>query len=138
MGIGLAAALTASGCTLPPEPLAHRGCSAFQKDCEPARPRPPTVAEGATRHRGRIDSDRTPAAIYLNGRFIGYSPLQHPVGFSSDEHVISLVAVPLFPGQSQQERLIRVPPVPSRVSFFMSRPDAGGPANHNAPVRSDR
>ncbi|WP_295883758.1 hypothetical protein [uncultured Thiohalocapsa sp.] len=100
-----------------------RGCSAFDPGCTGARRTARVEATaGESRRRVHIDSRPTAAAIYLNGRFIGYSPLRHPIGFSSDDRAISLVAVPLYPGQAQQERLIQIPPLPARVSFFMNNP----------------
>ncbi|MCG6942383.1 MAG: hypothetical protein LJE69_14170 [Thiohalocapsa sp.] len=114
--------VTSGGCTLQ-RPMARRDdCSAFRQDCAPRRPTSVTAGDGETSRRVRIDSEPTPAAIYLNGAFIGYSPMHHRIGFGSTDRAISLVAVPLYPGQAQQQRLIRIPPLPARVSFFMNNP----------------
>ncbi|NBC15142.1 MAG: hypothetical protein GVY09_17745 [Gammaproteobacteria bacterium] len=126
----LAALLAASGCTAPLSGGLARGCSAFAADCAEPGQTTATAAsrpDGQTRRWVDIDSTPTAAAIYLNGELIGYSPLRHRLGFSSDDRVLSLVAVPLFPGQAQQARLIRVPPLPARVSFFMNNPPAESP-----------
>lgn len=84
--------------------------------------------DGATEQWVAIGSFPTPAAIYLNERFIGYSPMRYPMRFTSRDSHISLVAVPLYAGQAQQEELIIIPPLPKRISFFMNNPalDPGG------------
>lgn len=120
--VAVCCALALAGCQLPGlvRPTLTTDCSAFEPDCVPPDKRPRTVADGETRRWVDIDSAPTPAAIYLNGRFIGYSPLRYPLGFNSEDRAVSVVAVPLYPGQAQQEQLIRVPPLPTRVSFFMN------------------
>jgi hypothetical protein len=110
-GLALLAALAAAGCA----PLAPGGCAGRVVAC-------PAAETGPTRAPVRIDTAPTPAAIYLDGRFIGYSPMTYPVTYTSATSHISVVAVPLYPGQAQQQRLIRVPPLPKRVSFFMNNP----------------
>jgi hypothetical protein len=107
-----------------PRVTTQADCSAFRTDCAPAGTRAPSVDDGNTRHWVRIDSSPTPAAIYLNEQFIGYSPLRHPIGFGSGDSQINLIAVPLFPGQAQQSQYISIPPLPKRVKFFMNNPAA--------------
>jgi hypothetical protein len=117
-----AVVLLLAGCSrlmLPAAPAAA-GCSPFQQDCLQPRRIEATLADGQTNQWVRIDTEPTTAAIYLNGDFIGYSPLQHRIGFNSTDRAISQVAVPLHPGQAQQAQLIRVPPLPAQVSFFMT------------------
>ena len=115
------------GCT----PLAPNGCAGRLVAC-------PSPETGRTRSPVRILSAPTPAAIYLDGRFIGYSPLTYPVSFTSETGRIHLVAVPLYPGQAQQEEVILVPPLPKRVSFFMNNPPAASGADAAAePISRD-
>ena len=110
-------ALAAAGCA----PLAPHGCAGRTASC-------PQIETGPTRAPVRIVTSPTPAAIYLDGRFIGYSPLTYPVSFTSATDRISVVAVPLYPGQAQQEQVVVVPPLPERISFFMNnRPDTDSP-----------
>ncbi|WP_156427884.1 hypothetical protein [Thiohalocapsa sp. ML1] len=122
MPMALLSAALLAGCQLtgPARPTLSTDCSAFAPDCMPRSRRPLTVADGETRQWVDIDSAPTAAAIYVNGRFIGYSPMRYPMAFNSQDRALSIVAVPLYPGQAQQERLIRVPPLPTRVSFFMN------------------
>lgn len=124
---GLLCLLLAAACTPQLRPDLATGCSAFAPDCEPRGPTVRAASDGKTREWVEIDSEPTAAAIYLNQRFIGYSPLRYPIGFSSGDRAIDLVAVPLYPGQAQQQQIIAIPPLPARVSFFMNNPaaDAG-------------
>jgi hypothetical protein len=132
---GLLCLVVSVGCSQQPRTGLSAGCSAFQPDCEPTGPDVLTVADGETREWVEIVSEPTAAAIYLNERFIGYSPMRYPIGFSSGDRAISLIAVPVFPGQAQQEQLIAIPPLPARVSFFMNNPatDTGFETGHDAP-----
>lgn len=131
---GLLCLLLSVGCAQQLRPDLSAGCSAFQPDCEPQEPYVSTAADGETREWVEIVSEPTAAAIYLNERFIGYSPMRYPIGFSSGDRAISLIAVPVYPGQAQQEQLIAIPPLPARVSFFMNNPsaDTGSDLLHDA------
>lgn len=97
-------------------------CSPFDQDCHLERVGCRSTDDGATEQWVDIGSWPTPAAIYLNERFIGYSPMRYRVRFTSQDSSVSLVAVPLYAGQAQQEALITVPPLPKRVAFFMNNP----------------
>ena len=100
-------------------------CSSFDDDCPVKRGRCHTDDLGATRRWVRIDSTPTPAAIYLDGSFIGYTPMRHAMSFTSKTRRLRLVAVPLYAGQAEQQRLIVVPPLPDRVAFFMNNGNDG-------------
>lgn len=97
-------------------------CSPFDQDCNLERVGCRSTDDGATEQWVDIGSWPTPAAIYLNERFIGYSPMRYRMRFTSQDSSISLVAVPLYAGQAQQEQLITVPPLPKRIAFFMNNP----------------
>jgi hypothetical protein len=137
---GLLCLLLSVGCAQQLRPDLSTGCSAFQPDCEPQEPYVPTAADGETREWVEIVSEPTAAAIYLNERFIGYSPMRYPIGFSSGDRAISLIAVPVYPGQAQQEQLIAIPPLPARVGFFMNNPaaDTNSDLGHGAPAQTAR
>lgn len=107
-------------CTKRPSP-----CSSWDVDCDLPRPKCVQADLGPTQGWVDIQSSPTPAAIYQDGKFIGYTPMRHVMAFTSKTSRISLVAVPLYAGQAQQERLIKVPPLPERVSFLMNNPGAG-------------
>jgi hypothetical protein len=131
-GLGAGLALGLAGCAGSPERLcgsvAGASCGGLDGDCPQARERCRTDPQGATLGLVAIDSSPTSAAIYLDGAFIGYTPLRHPMSYTSQTSRIRLVAVPLTPGQAEQERIVLVPPLPTRVSFFMNNPpgDAAG------------
>jgi hypothetical protein len=121
---GLLCLLLAAACAPQLRPDLTTGCYAFEPDCEPRGPTVRVASDGKTREWVQIDSEPTAAAIYLNQRFIGYSPLRYPISFSSGDRAIDLVAVPLYPGQAQQQQIIAIPPLPARISFFMNNPAA--------------
>jgi hypothetical protein len=138
---GLLCLHLATGCSPQLRPGLATSCTAFQPDCAAREPVVLTAAEGETRKWVQIDSEPTAAAIYLNGRFIGYSPLRYRIGFSSGDRAIDLVAVPLYPGQAQQQQVIAIPPLPARVSFFMNNPAADAADSLvplNSPPLNDR
>ncbi len=119
--LGLLALIAACGgnppmsCSGDPEP-----CSPLWEDCLGSATRCLSADTGADRAWVEIESAPTPAAIYLDDRFIGYTPLRYAMSFTSTQGSLKLVAVPLYAGQAQQERSIIVPPLPERVSFFMN------------------
>lgn len=129
VGAALLTGLVSNGCSgTPPLPCTqqHSSCAAWDTDCAQAsRPQCTQADRAPTMGWVEIESSPTSAAIYQDGRFIGYTPLRQAMGFTSQTGRISLVAVPLFAGQAQQERLIRVPPLPERVTFVMNNPPQG-------------
>ena len=88
-------------------------CSA---DPDPCRYLPP----GATNRLVEIDSQPTPAEIFVNGRPVGRTPLRRYLWFSSTTCALTVVAEPLYPGQARQEQRLQVPPLPTRLTFFMN------------------
>lgn len=101
----------------------YRTCTPFEAACEsswtPCRSGA-DGAGGAMEEIVQIDSQPTSAAIYVDGRFVGYSPLRHRMRYTSETVRIQVAAVPLYGRQSQQVREIVVPPLPRRVLFFMT------------------
>ena len=89
----------------------------------------PYVPEGATHSLVEIGSSPTPAEIYVDGMYLGRSPLKRCLWFTSTTHAITVVAEPLYPGQARQELQLSIPPLPRRLTFFMNNPakvDANG------------
>lgn len=126
--LALALWLAFTGCARTPAlPCSKRlaPCPVWDTSCEAPSPQCTRADLGPTQAWVKIDSKPTPAAIYQDGTFIGFTPLRHAMGFTSEVARISLVAVPLYAGQAQQERVIRVPPLPKRVSFMMNNPPKG-------------
>ncbi|MCF7991552.1 MAG: hypothetical protein K9M02_14000 [Thiohalocapsa sp.] len=98
----------------------YRGCTPFEQHCEDGWVRCGADASGATEEIVHIHSRPTSAAIYIDGRFAGYSPLSYRMRFTSKTNRISLAAVPIYGDQAQQTREIVVPPLPRRVLFLMN------------------
>jgi hypothetical protein len=117
-------------------------CRPFDSDCVATDRRCVSSDLGAPAAWVDIVSVPTSAAIYLDERFIGYSPIRYPIVWSSAASTARLVAVPLYAGQAQQQLLLRLPPVPRRVSFYMTNPpmeasNFGGDAARHAQMRDD-
>lgn len=98
----------------------YRACTPFEADCGSGWTHCRSNAGGATEEIVQIDSQPTTAAIYVDGRFVGYSPLRHRMRYTSETARIEVAAVPLFSRQTQQVREIVVPPLPRRVLFSMT------------------
>ena len=90
-------------------------CAAY---IDPCRYIPP----GATNTLVEIDSDPTPAKIFVDGTYIGRTPLKRYLWFSSTTHAVTVVAEPLYPGQARQVQSLNFPPLPRRITFFMNNP----------------
>jgi hypothetical protein len=112
-------------------------CAQPNRDCRAARAAPcgsafgPCASEadpcryvppGATNALVEIGSAPTPADIYVDGDYIGRTPLKRYLWFSSTTRAITVVAEPLYPGQARQEQRLSVPPLPNRLTFFMNNP----------------
>lgn len=80
------------------------------------------VPRGSSNTLVEIDSSPTPAAIYVNGDYIGKTPLKRYLWFSSTVRTVNVVAKPLYPGQGRQEQHLLVPHLPRRLTFFMNNP----------------
>jgi len=106
-------------------------CSGTRDDCEgkilgDCRPLPAECLSeqtGASFAWVDIDASPTPAAIHVNGEFIGRTPLRYPLSFTSQTRYVVVVAEPLYPSQSRQERRLLVPPLPNRIQFYMNNPE---------------
>lgn len=124
--LAIAASMLAA-CATQPRQL---DCSGPRDDCEEyiLGDCPPLPAEclgvepGASFKLVDIDASPTPAAIYLNGEFIGRTPLRYPISFTSQSRYVVIAAEPLYPTQSRQERRMLMPPLPDRIQFYMNTP----------------
>ncbi|WP_295383895.1 PEGA domain-containing protein [uncultured Thiodictyon sp.] len=105
-------------CSAGPKPR----CDAADAHCvalpDPCRYIPP----GASNDLVAIDSSPTPADIYVDGDYVGKTPLKRYLWFSSNTRAVTVVAQPLYPGQARQEQHLQVPPLPKRLTFFMNNP----------------
>lgn len=101
-------------------------CIAIFGDCQPSPPECLNVRSGASFAWVDIDSSPTPAAIYVNGEYVGETPLQYPLAFTSRTRYVVVVAEPLYPTQTRQEQRLPVPPLPNRIQFFMNNAQRSG------------
>ena len=105
-------------CSQGPTPQCDPEIVPCTADIDPCRYIPP----GATNTLVEIESSPTTAEIYVNGEYVGRTPLKRYLWFSSTTRAVSVVAEPLFPGQARQEQQLNVPPLPKRLTFFMNNP----------------
>jgi hypothetical protein len=105
-------------CSAGPRPECDPTFGPCAADIDPCRYIPP----GATNTLVEIDSDPTPAEIFVDGTYVGRTPLKRYLWFSSTTRAVTVVAEPLYPGQARQEQRLRVPPLPKRLTFFMNNP----------------
>ena len=69
-----------------------------------------------------IDSSPGSAWIYIDGKYVGNTPLVYGLAYDSNTNHIEVIAEPLpdHPVQQRQTKHIRVPPLPTRIHFFLN------------------
>ncbi|RMH59173.1 MAG: PEGA domain-containing protein [Zetaproteobacteria bacterium] len=77
---------------------------------------------GATHHDVSITSFPTTAGIYLNGNYIGNTPLTVDVWYDRNRVFTEIIARNLYPNQFPQVAKITAPDVPDKIRFFMNHP----------------
>ncbi len=72
-----------------------------------------------------IDSSPTTAWVYIDGKYVGNTPLVYGLAYDSDTRYIEVIVEPLpdHPVQMRQTKHIRVPPLPTWLHFFMNNHD---------------
>ncbi len=78
--------------------------------------------EGTTYDTVRIITKPTPAYIYLNGKYVGESPIDVEVWFGNKIRRNKVSAIPFYPRQSVQTVLFDAPVLPDRITFYMNQP----------------
>ena len=98
--------------------LAASGCSSNRLDALSPFPGPDGISIAPV----KIDSSPTTAWIYIDGKYVGNTPLVYGLAYDSNTHYIEVIAEPLpdHPVQQRQTKHIRVPPLPIRVHFFLN------------------
>jgi hypothetical protein len=71
----------------------------------------------------RIDAAPDPAWIFVDGRFVGGTPLKSTIVFTHATRFVEIVAVPLHERQTRQVLRVVPPALPRRVQFFMDNQD---------------
>ena len=72
-----------------------------------------------------IDSSPSSAWVYVDGKYIGNTPLVYGLAYDSNTNYIEVIAEPLpdHPVQQRQVKHVRVPPLPTRIHFFLNNPE---------------
>jgi len=98
--------------------LAASGCSSNRLDALSPFPGPGGISIAPV----EIDSSPSSAWIYINGKYVGNTPLVYGLAYDSNTNYIEVIAEPLpdHPVQQRQTKQIRVPPLPTRVHFFLN------------------
>jgi hypothetical protein len=71
----------------------------------------------------RIDAAPTPAWIFIDGIYVGRTPVEPGIPFSHATRFIEVVAVPMHESQTRQVLRIVPPSLPSQLQFFLDNQD---------------
>ncbi|MFO1406410.1 MAG: hypothetical protein U1F08_02620 [Steroidobacteraceae bacterium] len=84
---------------------------------------PRYAPDGATLARVHIESAPTPAWIFVDGTYVGQSPLTHDIPYTDATRFVEVVAVPMYPAQTRQVVRMVPPSLPQDLTFFLDNPD---------------
>ena len=79
--------------------------------------------DGATLAPVRIDSSPTPAWIFVDGTYVGLTPVTPEIPFTHETRFVEVVAVPTYATQTRQVLRITPPAMPRNLTFFLDNPD---------------
>jgi hypothetical protein len=71
----------------------------------------------------RIDSSPTPAWIFIDGTYVGRTPVEPELPFTHATRFIEVVAVPMYESQTRQVLRIVPPSLPRDLHFFLDNQD---------------
>jgi hypothetical protein len=83
---------------------------------------------GAGAVQVRIDAAPTPAWIFVDGTYIGRTPLTPEIPFTHATRFIEIVAVPMHDSQTRQALRLVPPSLPRSLQFFLDNQDPGAVA----------
>jgi hypothetical protein len=78
---------------------------------------------GATAAKVHIDSAPTPAWIFVDGTYVGRTPLTPEIPFTHATRFIEVVAVPMYESQTRQSLRLVPPSLPQGLQFFLDNQD---------------
>jgi hypothetical protein len=84
--------------------------------CSPAAVQPSPGTSGGT---VSIDASPDAAWIFVDGRFVGHTPVAPIIPFTHATRYVEVVAVPMHESQARQVLRIVPPSLPRRLQFFM-------------------
>jgi len=79
--------------------------------------------EGATMAQVQIDAAPTPAWIFVDGAYVGQTPVTPEIPFTHETRFVEVVAVPMYATQIRQVLRITPPALPRSLTFFLDNPD---------------
>ncbi len=79
--------------------------------------------DGATVRQVRIDAAPTPAWIFVDGTYVGRTPVAPEIPFTHSTRFVEVVAVPLHDSQTRQVLRIVPPSLPRDLQFFLDNQD---------------
>ena len=79
--------------------------------------------EGATMAQVQIDAAPTPAWIFVDGAYVGQTPVTPEIPFTHETRFVEVVAVPMYASQTRQLLRITPPALPRNLTFFLDNPD---------------
>ena len=79
--------------------------------------------DGATLAQVRIDSSPTPAWIFVDGTYVGQTPVTRDIAFTHETRFVEVVAVPKCAAQTRQVLRVTPPSMPENLTFFLDNPD---------------
>jgi hypothetical protein len=84
---------------------------------------PLEAPDGVSVREVRIDAAPTPAWIFIDGTYVGRTPVEPGIPFTHSTRFIEVVAVPMHESQTRQVLRIVPPSLPSRLQFFLDNQD---------------
>ena len=90
--------------------------------CNPAALQP---LAGESASRVSINSAPDPAWIFVDGVFVGRTPIEPLIAFTHATRFVEIVAVPLHANQTRQVLRIVPPSLPRNLQFFLDNQDPG-------------
>jgi len=79
--------------------------------------------EGASVAQVQIDSSPTAAWVFVDGAYVGQTPVTPEIPFTHETRFVEVVAVPMYASQTRQVLRIAPPALPRKLTFFLDNPD---------------
>lgn len=101
-----------------------RACTLLGIACVAACAHEPLPSpDGATARPVRIDAAPAPAWIFVDGTYVGRTPVTPEIPFTHATRFIEVVAVPVHDSQTRQVLRIVPPALPRDLQFFLDNQD---------------
>jgi len=87
-------------------------------------PETTAIEDGSTSAVVQISSSPTEAWIFIDGNYIGVTPIETRLTYAAGTRFIEVVAAPGYSAQVRQVKRIALPPLPHVLFFDMNNPPA--------------